>query len=241
MTQRGNILFLILLAVVLFAALSYAVTQSMRGGGKDASNENVQAGAAAISQYVALLRSEVQRLMLTNDCKPANLDWRNAQYVRYNGTTIDSLGIAPPSPKAGCAVFSAQGGPVTAQTFEKYIDVKADAALAATPTSWKAGNAGIRWINRQNELTDKNEIGIMFTGINNAICSYLLNAATLPFPPTDGYLNSDGANLAEPANITGTNNRIDDPINLAGDFFATSNSYTGGGTYCTLGAVILPQ
>jgi len=74
---RGNILFLILLAVVLFAALSYAVTSSMRGGGRDASSENLQAGAAAISQYVALLRIEVQRLMLMNDCKVENIDWRD--------------------------------------------------------------------------------------------------------------------------------------------------------------------
>ena len=65
-TQRGNILFLILLAVVLFAALSYAVTQGMRGGGKDAGPEKFKTLASQILQNVSLMENTMMRAMTVN-------------------------------------------------------------------------------------------------------------------------------------------------------------------------------
>jgi hypothetical protein len=62
-SQRGNVLFLILIAVALFAALSYAVTQSTRGGG-DANREKAELKAAQILQWHAVLKSETLRFSL---------------------------------------------------------------------------------------------------------------------------------------------------------------------------------
>jgi hypothetical protein len=61
--QHGNVLFLILIAVALFAALSYAVTQSTRGGG-DADVEKLQTNAAQIVQYAGSVGVAVQRIMV---------------------------------------------------------------------------------------------------------------------------------------------------------------------------------
>lgn len=64
-SQRGNILFLILLAVILFAALSYAVTSSMRGGGNNAAKESAQTEASHILNYFTQIDTAVQRMMMT--------------------------------------------------------------------------------------------------------------------------------------------------------------------------------
>ncbi len=167
MAQRGNILFLILLAIVLFVALSYAVNSGMRGGGSNAGRESAQAGAAAISQYVTLLRNEVQRLMVVNGCAVENLDWRHDFWKRANGTYTYFNGAmgAARTPKAGCAVFTAYGGPVAPQTFEKYVEQPAYGDYEiVNPATFKAGHAAIRWVNRVNELTPAEDLAIVIDG-----------------------------------------------------------------------------
>lgn len=61
--QKGNVLFLILIAVALFAALSYAVTQSSRSGG-DASRETNILNSAQLTQYPTSVRTAVMRLVI---------------------------------------------------------------------------------------------------------------------------------------------------------------------------------
>lgn len=65
-------MFLILIAVALFAALSYAVTSSTRSGGGDASDETNLVNTASITQYptgvrTALIRMQVSRGVLPKD------------------------------------------------------------------------------------------------------------------------------------------------------------------------------
>lgn len=58
--QNGNVLFLILIAVALFAALSYAVTQSSRGSGS-ADREKRQTDISLVNNHIAAFRSEYLR------------------------------------------------------------------------------------------------------------------------------------------------------------------------------------
>ncbi len=61
--QRGNVLFLILIAVALFAALSYAVTQSSRSGGDSGRETNIL-NSAQLAQYPNSIRTAVLRQVI---------------------------------------------------------------------------------------------------------------------------------------------------------------------------------
>ena len=90
--QRGNILFLILLAVVLFAALSYAVTQSMRGGGKDGDSENAKLLASEILDYSNLVYSTILRARMVHNIQDYGLDVSGDYIIAStsNSTCINS-------------------------------------------------------------------------------------------------------------------------------------------------------
>ncbi len=63
-SEKGNVLFLILIAVALFAALSYAVTQSTRSGGGSADREKSILSGASMTQHPTSLRTSVIRMIL---------------------------------------------------------------------------------------------------------------------------------------------------------------------------------
>lgn len=79
MQQSGNVLFLILIAVVLFAALSYAVTKSSSGGGGNISREQAKLDQAELENYLLAVHTGVQRLTIVRGCESVDFtppaDW----------------------------------------------------------------------------------------------------------------------------------------------------------------------
>lgn len=100
--QQGNVLFLILIAVALFAALSYAVTRSSRGG-SNASSETQQLDTAQMMQYAASMKIAVQRLKLMNKCADNEFDFDHGNF----SSAVYQRGDAVV--RADCAIFKGSG------------------------------------------------------------------------------------------------------------------------------------
>lgn len=107
-SQHGNVLFLILIAVALFAALSYAVSVSMRNGGGSAANEKTETEVASVLQYFTGMRQAIDRMRL-NGCDDAQISFERTGSTAYTN---------PNSPAdKRCHVFSPNGGGISYRNY----------------------------------------------------------------------------------------------------------------------------
>lgn len=101
--QNGNALFLILIAMALFAALSYAVTQAGRGGG-NIDREQQKLDQAVSEQCNAAVDYAVNKVKILNGC--------DSSEISYELPDGDNPNPAAPADKS-CHAFHANGGGAT--------------------------------------------------------------------------------------------------------------------------------
>ena len=104
--ERGNVLFLVLIVAALFAALSYAVTQSSDGSGSSIDYERNEILASDILKYAKTLERGVSTI-LNNGHSENDISFAHDDLAGY-GTYGDS-------PET--EVFNPLGGGVTLRTF----------------------------------------------------------------------------------------------------------------------------
>jgi len=121
--ERGNVLFLILIAVALFAALSYAVTQSSRSGGGDASRETSRIGSAQLTQYPAGVRTSLIR-MIVGGADTTMLEFNPPNEF----TNCTGAGDAPAT--FDLCVFHPQGGGAT------YVQAPGELMASGAAGTW---------------------------------------------------------------------------------------------------------
>ena len=113
--ERGNMLFYVLIAVVLLAALSYAVARSSRGNMQQLNQTKVDLYATEILEYVDSIANAVAQLRLRG-CGELEISFENnveAGYVNAGAPADNS-----------CHVFHVNGGGVIyKEADEAWLDV----------------------------------------------------------------------------------------------------------------------
>lgn len=107
--QSGSAFFIILIAIVLFATLTYAVMRSSRVSEGSLSANQAKLAAQEIISYGNTLADTVQKLRIRG-CAENQLDIANTVWQFGNGTLIHPAGDNPNAPASGCSVFSINDG-----------------------------------------------------------------------------------------------------------------------------------
>lgn len=184
--ERGNALFLILIAVVLFAALSYAITQSNRSSG-NAANETNMISSSTITQYPSAIRTGITRMML-------------------RGAGVSDLLFNPPASYSGTVaneVFHPSGGGVV------YQNVDPNSVVAVIPTGTHATQ---NWYFHKNVVvpqigTSTADVVAVLVDVRTGICQQINQQITgsTTIPVLTGIAEADvqtGGNTY-PATVNG--------------------------------------
>ncbi|GJL86040.1 MAG: hypothetical protein DHS20C02_18150 [Micavibrio sp.] len=172
--ERGNVLFLILIAVALFAALSYAVTQSSRTGGGASDGEQNLINSAQVTQYPASVRTAIVRMII-------------------DGISDSQLLFEPPSDFTASltttalqrrGVFHPSGGGATRVTAPPEIMANGQQG------QWIfSSDFGINQIGTSDANNTSNELIAFLVGVSESVCQRLNVELGVPIA-TDG--DSDG-------------------------------------------------
>ncbi len=155
--QGGNVLFLILIAVALFAALSYAVTQSTRSGGGSSDREQSILNSASMTQHPTSLRTALIRMILA-------------------GVDVSDLKFNAPADFAAITeeelVFHPRGGGAVFQ------DAPADLMSGATVGTWTF-NANFDIPAIGSDGVDGNDVIAFLPGVSASVCRQIVSQFTL--------------------------------------------------------------
>lgn len=162
--ETGSVLFLILIAVVLFTALSYAVTQTTRGGGIEPSDEKAELLAGEIMNYVTALQTAITRLQVSNGCEDTEISFENPVVAGYTNPN------APPD--KSCHVFDPEGAGISYQIVKENVF---DSGFSDYESEgygvWVTSTDKLRYVgNSPNWASGPYHLGVFLHFINKNIC-----------------------------------------------------------------------
>ncbi len=210
-TQTGSAFFYILLTVVLFAALAFTVSRSMRGSSTSTiTDRQAELAASEIMAYSAQIAREVDRLR-RKGISESDIDFSSDIFSRHQSTTPAPWDANPNCTDDTCRVFSSQGGRVRETTFESAAD---EHTLGFSTTLPRHGHPAFYRVSAVGSGTDAEDLVLEIIHLNNTVCEVINQKLNLPAPATltpeasnsqgktatsgDGYWNFENTLTSEP-------------------------------------------
>lgn len=180
--ESGNVLFYILIAIALLASLSYAVSQSSRGGGSQITQERINLMATEMLEYTDLIGKSVAQLKLRGcDSESASdsnkISFRNTASASYNHATASDT---------DCRIFEFDGGGMT------FRDAP-DNASNISPSILFDGNMEVENMGNTCAGPSCSDLLIIFRDIQENLCIRLNEMVNVTnpagVPPVDTSFN----------------------------------------------------
>jgi len=210
--QRGNALFLILIAVALFAALGFNVSEMMRGGNASIiGEEQSKIFAGEILDYGRNVRQVVQSLRI-DGCRDTEISFENNIISGYtNGVNTD------------CQVFNADGGGLS---FINVPDDFLDNSLSGQTgygEYFYSGNVRVRDVGSGTGGNEDLELAMFLPYLKESICRQLndlidmnTSAGEIPSENFDAWHSSFSKFVGVFGDSTTRQLDGDDPVGLSG-------------------------
>ena len=164
--QSGNVLFLILIAVALFAALSFVVSKSSRGTGDSGANEKASLGAGRILNFGSNMQAAISRFMITKGKEITDIKFNNDIYKYMDGNNLFPVMGTPADPKP--YIFHPQGGAIIPLVF---TDLSAPCPTCASATSTAPGHMNMVWVNIPEVGTSTADPAMVILSLSDATCN----------------------------------------------------------------------
>lgn len=164
----GNVLFLILIAVALFAALTYAVGSSSRTGAGTAQAEKYELKLNQLQSIAASMMQGIQRVRVGNSCDATEISFEADGFTGgpnpYGVLNTPYTNPSAPLDKR-CHVFAPEGGGAVSP-----------GRIGVFAPSGNNSRVQIRYaVNFQQIGSSAPEIYMLVFGVGNDFCTYINN------------------------------------------------------------------
>ena len=226
--QRGSVFIYILIGIALFAALSFAISQSVRlssdsSGGVIGDSEKATATVLDVQQFLEAVKMRVFQLTSSNSVSENMIDFQNDFFLLANDTAITN-NINGSCLTNECHVFSPYG---SEGLIPFIFQAAANTTEQTTAILPKNGHGQVRQIIMNGIGTPAPELLFLIHGIKPTICNLynLRQGITTNYDSTTTLTSIGETATSIPANFTGSYNTVN-------NFGTGATNFAGKKSFC---------